>query len=376
MVTNRPEDWLTASYRRAYQEQKDELGRFNLAIFGKTGVGKSTLVNAIFGNDVAKTGIGEPVTTEENLYIHDTDFLSVLDTRGVEVGVDNDKIIRELSEYITSMRRKPMSDQLHIAWYCVRFGDRRFEDTEAEFVRQLHKLGLPVILVLTQVPMRDGVMHHDVEVLVDAIKSRGLPIYENTVFPVMAKADPFIGEEHGLIELLDATFRAAPEGVRGAINAAQKIDQERKRREATVIVKAAAGAAAAAGATPIPFSDAVILVPIQMTMMAKISQAYGMSLERSTAVTLAATAAATATGRSVVTSLIKFVPGAGTVAGGTIAAGVASTITYAMGLAWLAVCERLARGELVTASGALDNETIRRVFLSEFKSQVRRRKKS
>jgi uncharacterized protein (DUF697 family) len=120
----------------------------------------------------------------------------------------------------------------------------------------------------------------------------------------------------------------------------------------------------------------VILVPIQMAMMAKISQSYGMSLERSTAVTIAATAAATAAGRTFVTSLIKFIPGGGTLAGGTIAAGVASALTYAMGLAWLEVCERLARGELVTAEGVLDNETIRRVFMDEFKSQVRRRKRA
>ena len=54
-------------------------GRFNLAIFGKTGAGKSTLINAIFGEAVAKTGIGEPVTQDEHLYIHRSGALGLLD---------------------------------------------------------------------------------------------------------------------------------------------------------------------------------------------------------------------------------------------------------------------------------------------------------
>jgi len=38
------------------------LGLFNLLVVGKTGVGKSTLVNTMFGSEVARTGVGEPVT--------------------------------------------------------------------------------------------------------------------------------------------------------------------------------------------------------------------------------------------------------------------------------------------------------------------------
>src|SRR3954468_10972307 len=55
-------DWVKDSFRTEYEHQSAATGRFNLAVFGKTGVGKSTLVNAIFGEEVARTGIGEPVT--------------------------------------------------------------------------------------------------------------------------------------------------------------------------------------------------------------------------------------------------------------------------------------------------------------------------
>ena len=62
-------DWLGDSFRTEYEQASVATGRFNLAVFGKTGVGKSTLVNAIFGEEVARTGIGEPVTKGSHLYV-------------------------------------------------------------------------------------------------------------------------------------------------------------------------------------------------------------------------------------------------------------------------------------------------------------------
>ncbi len=299
----------------------------------------------------------------------------MLDTRGLEVGRDNDVLITELKDYLHGMRRKPLAEQLHVAWYCVRAGDRRFETTEAEFVRALHDLGLPVVLVLTQVPRAGGRVHPDAEALAAKIADLGLPIADGLIHYTMAQGDEFTGQTaYGLQELLDATFRCAPDGVAHAITAAQRIDFARKRERAERAIKTATGAATTAGASPIPFSDAAILVPLQIGMMASIAVTYGVPLERSTAASLAATAAATTAGRSLVTNMLKFVPGAGTAVAAPISATVAGTFTYAMGHAWLRVCERMARGELGLVGGALDGESVRRVFLEEFKAQASRRK--
>jgi uncharacterized protein (DUF697 family)/GTP-binding protein EngB required for normal cell division len=369
------DEWFGQAFGKAWQDKAVEIGRFNLAIFGKTGVGKSTLVNAIFGSEIAATGIGEPVTRAEHLYLHQSGTLGVLDTRGLEVGRDNDALLAELRDYLHGMRRKPLAEQLHVAWYCVRAGDRRFESTEADFVRALHELGLPVILVLTQVPRSGARVHPDAEAVAASIATLDLPIQDGLIHYTMAKDDEFTGQTaYGLQELLDATFRGAPSGVAHAITAAQRIDFDRKRERAEAAIKLATGAATTAGASPIPFSDTAILVPLQLTMMASIAVTYGISIERSTAASIAATAAATTAGRSLVGNLIKFVPGAGTAVAGTINATVAGTFTFAMGHAWLRVCERLARGELRTVGGALDSERIHAVFMDEFKSLAARRK--
>ena len=299
------DDWFGKAFSKAWKDKAEEIGRFNLAIFGKTGVGESTLVNAIFGEEIAATGIGEPVTRSEHLYLHRSGTLGVLDTRGLEVGRDNAKLINELNDYLHGMRRRPLAEQIHVAWYCVRSGDRRFEPTEGEFIRALHDLGLPVILVLTQVPRAGARVHPDAEALAASIAAMDLPIEGGLIHYTMARGDEFTGQTaYGLQELLDATFRGAPSGVAHAITAAQQIDFVRKRERAEVAIKAATGAATTAGASPIPFSDAAILVPIQLTMMASIAVTYGIPIERSTAASIAATAAATTAGRSLVGNLI------------------------------------------------------------------------
>lgn len=358
--------WSDDEFREAWREQADEIGRFNLAIFGKTGVGKSTLINAIFGAEVAPTGIGQPVTMENHLYLHTAGFLGVLDTRGLEIGQDSDALIAELSNYVTSMRTQPLSEQIHVAWYCVRASDRRFEDTEADFIRRLSAVGLPVVVVLTQVPSRDGVAHGDAVALADHIAGLDLPIVGARPILVMAAGDEFTGQvAHGLKELVEATFRVAPEGVESAFIAAQKVDLDRKRKQARGVVRAAAAAALTVGAIPIPVADASVLIPIQLGMMARVAAIYGVKVETATLAAAVATTAAAAVGRASVVGLLKLIPGAGTIIGGTISAAIASSFTMAMGYAWAVVCGELTQGRLRDAEGALDNAMVRELFQAQ-----------
>jgi uncharacterized protein (DUF697 family)/GTP-binding protein EngB required for normal cell division len=370
-------DWFRDSFRTEYDKQDASLGRFNLAIFGKTGVGKSTLINAIFGEEVARTGIGEPVTRGSHLYLDKVGHLGIVDNQGLEVGKDSKEILSELAKAMNTMRRLPLSEQIHVAWYCLRGMDRRFEEAEADFIRRLDEIGLPVLVVLTQVPRRwnpeNGQSHYhpDAVLLAEQIMARRLPIAGGHPFMTYAKADEFAGQAaYGLREVLDATFRVAPEGVHGALVAAQEVDYDRKAEEARKYVVAAAGSAAAAAATPIPFSDATLLVPIQLGMMARIAQLYKIKFERAALMAVVSATAATQAGRAAFTGLLKMVPGAGTVVGGVIGAGVASTFTYAMGQAWLTICQRVARGTL-GSGGRIDNDQLREAFLDEFRKRLK-----
>lgn len=374
-----PTEFTQEAFERAFAEADLAIGRFNLAVFGKTGVGKSTLVNAIFGQSVAATGIGRPVTIGSHLYVHGTGKLGIYDTQGLEVGRDTDQIIADMARFLGQTQALPFTEQVHLAWYCVRATDRRFEETEATFIRRLAELGLPVILVLTQVPGRRDAAGQlyiapDVAELARQIAVMDLPVHESRAVLVNAVADPFLGvEQHGLLELLDATFRLAPEEAADALTAAQRIDPARKAAAAQKAVMSATAAASAAGFTPIPFADAAILVPIQIGMMARIASIYDIPMQRATVASLAATTVTTQAGRAAATGLLKLVPGVGTVVGGAITGSVAGSITFAVGEAWHRVCIGMAEGRYQTVSGTLDSQAVQKVFNEEFTAVWRRR---
>src|SRR5689334_18189943 len=84
---------LIREFKDAYGKEQERLGCFNLAIFGKTGVGKSTLVNTIFSESVARTGNGRPVTEGLDYYPHPSGFFGVYDSEGIETGEKGDAIL-------------------------------------------------------------------------------------------------------------------------------------------------------------------------------------------------------------------------------------------------------------------------------------------
>jgi uncharacterized protein (DUF697 family) len=76
------------------------------------------------------------------------------------------------------------------------------------------------------------------------------------------------------------------------------------------------------------------------------------------------TGGATVLGRTVVTNLLKLVPGAGTITGGVISGTTAGLITTALGEAYIALMEQLWLGQLDPEE--LTSEEGRMHFLSLF----------
>ena len=100
MSYSEPDPFDEARAKEEWSKEAKKIGRFNLAVLGKTGVGKSTLVNAIFGEEVAETGIGKPVTEGSHLYLTRSGALGLYDTRGLEIGSSTAELLHELSEFV------------------------------------------------------------------------------------------------------------------------------------------------------------------------------------------------------------------------------------------------------------------------------------
>ncbi|GEL95634.1 GTPase family protein [Cellulomonas composti] len=346
-----------AEFDAAYDEQARALGTIRIAIFGLTGAGKSTLLNAVFGEEVAATGVGQPVTKGVTKFVNQTGTLAVWDCRGFETG--DHKPTKWLREQVKANRRGDHQDLFDVAWYTVSAESKRFDDGQAALVRELVGLGIPVVLVLTQVRRRGEDVDPVALELADAITARGLPIAEGRPVLTMAKADAFSGlASHGLDRLLEVTYAVVPEGRRNALIAAQRVDLRSKLRLARSWIAGASAFAGGVGFAPIPVADAAVLVPAQLSLMARIAAIYNIPKAKAARLMTGVTGVATTGGKYAAASLVKVIPGVGSV----ISASVAATITATIGESWRNVSERVFTGrssiESVTEVGEL-GETFR-----------------
>lgn len=365
-------DFPDEDFDEAFTRARKDVGRINIAIFGKSGVGKSTLLNTVFGREIAKTGTGRPVTPGSCLYVTDSGILGIYDNRGLEIGDDSEQILTDLKSAVDKNRHLDESLHIHAAWYCVHGRGGRFEPAEADFVAAVARMGIPVIVVLTQTAHRNGTSHPDSVKLLTHIEELQLPIASGRPVAVCALPDPTKGhEQFGLTDLLDLTFEVAPAGVAAALDAAQAIDLDRKHNRCLAIVSAASSAAAAAALSPVPGSDSAMIVPIQGGMMGAIAVLYGVDTSTTVIAGAVSTTLATQLGRMAAGWALKVIPGIGTAVGAAVNATVASGFTFAMGLAWGRVCERMVRGELAHN----DSAAVKEAFMAEFKKRFAKTEK-
>lgn len=181
-------------------------GRVNILVAGKTGVGKSTLINAVFRGELARTGAGKPVTSTTQEFTRPGHPLTIIDTRGLEVA-DYEASRRELDALIRE--RGAAADQerhIHIAWLCIQDSSHRVEDAEIALCNMLADAGIPVITVLTKARKNSPFADTARELLPrarQAVPVRALP---ERIDELDADLPPM-----GLDELIAATAQAIPE---------------------------------------------------------------------------------------------------------------------------------------------------------------------
>ena len=145
-------------------------------------------------------------------------------------------------------------------------------------------------------------------------------------------------------------------------------------KKSEMAVKMAVAAAAATGVIPIPFADAPLLVGEQVAMMGAIAKIFEIDIREDGLKTLAVAtlgvSGATIVGRTVVSGILKIIPGLGLLVGGVLSGVAAGAITYAIGMAFIEVCKairlgRLNEDEITSKDGVA-------MFLGYFRDIVRR----
>jgi small GTP-binding protein len=209
-----------------------EIKHVNIIIAGKSGIGKSTLINTAFKDELANTGTGKSVTDDIKLIQKSGVPIRIFDTVGLELGgkqqKDAIKAIKKLSD--SKQKTVDVDDDIHCMWYCVSAASDRIDDKEIEFIQKISAMNIPVILVLTKVYSKT-----EADKFEQRLKSINMAIRQ--IVQVLA-VDTDDNESFGIDKLMEETSKLIPETVKIAFDNAKKATMIDRKKKAHAIVTA------------------------------------------------------------------------------------------------------------------------------------------
>jgi predicted GTPase/uncharacterized protein (DUF697 family) len=315
---------------------------------GKTGAGKSSLINALTGQEVSRTGVIPCTQAEQYIqftpkqYNQDKDAgsagMTLIDVPGF---AEADKHGERLGFILNKL------PDVHLILLVVGAPDRALEH-ESQFISDIREQepDIPIIVAANKIdllePVRDW---HPAQLNLknpETRKEQNIAAWSGEVkracriassdISCIASGEKFddYPNQYGIVELTDKIIMALPEAARNYAARVFNIAEIKKSR-AQKIIWANAVVAAGVGAAPIPVADVGILCAIQAEMIVSIAFVYGIKMELRQAAGILGPALGMLAGPAAFQALIKYLPGAGTVA----AAGTAGAITLAIGWTYL-----------------------------------------
>ena len=349
----------------------------NILLAGQPGVGKSSFINMILGEKRCKEGKGKPVTSKIVKYLHQKYPITLYDTPGFE----SEKDVNRVMSLIEEIKRHLLDgkDQIHFILFLINAEtSRTLLANDIIFIKKLYELKIDVFFVVTR-SMSEAKGNSFKEVMALTLKDelhQPVDSFKKIIFPIHLlneKEDKDMNTIHqfGISNLFDELYKKystskvyiKPVAKKDAENDITSIDESKpdyweqvKKRlnhsiffqhivclddifqyhvqKAIAIIASFTVAAAAIGASPIPIADWFILTPIQLGMAGALAAIYGifktkeelMACIKSLGINLAVSGVGRGIG-----SLLKLIPGIGTIAGMVLDGTVSAVATSALG---------------------------------------------
>ncbi len=347
----------------------------NVLVIGNSGVGKSTLINAVLGEERAETGYGIKGTTEE-LAIYENEHVPfrIIDTVGFEPSFFKQRqAINAVRNWSKNSAKDGNEDRrINVIWFCVDGTARKlFPDAVKNLAKATSMWeSVPVVVAITKsysIPERE----ENIEMVQAAFaKQKRYAKNLRKVIPVVASTyvlnESAFAPPEGITELIAVTNELLPEGIKAGKKDIDSFNLSRKRALAHGLVGTATVAGVAVGAIPLPFADALILSPIEVAEVNTLAQIYGIHKdEKSKAFlnSIVEVGTVSAAARMAISAL-KAIPGIN-IGASVLNSVIAGSIIAALGEGTIYAFEQIYLGKQSIA----DIEWVKNVMESKLSSQ-------
>ncbi|MBK3494653.1 50S ribosome-binding GTPase [Viridibacillus sp. YIM B01967] len=309
MNSNQP--FTDAEFDQIFDEKSEEINvqlsrEVLIAMIGDVNAGKSSTVNKLMGDEVAPVGAKPGETQEIKKYIY-KDKIVFVDTPGL------DDIKSEHSEMTMNFYH-----EADVVLFFLNAAGTVLSETELASLKKISEVNKDIILVLNKIDAAD-----DIPSLVKYVQDH--TNYDYPVTPISSRTGENMSMlQEKVLELLEVKKK-------DILMAAYMAD---KSATAKKWILGAGASAAAIGAVPIPGADFVPLTTLQVGMMLKLSTLYGKPISKDKAKEMIIATIVGNVGKTIFRQIVKFVPGAGSIAGASVAGGMTIALGYAVKYAY------------------------------------------
>lgn len=310
---------------------------------GKTGVGKSSVINAVIGDEVSKVAQdGLPCTKKNEDLVWPTDAGDLIVTDVPGFGEANSPEIDSI-DYQENIRK--LARKSHLFILVINCNDKALK-LEEEFLSYWHEddtlQSVPLLIVVNQIdkmkPSREwdpGSLNLDNPKTKKEMNIRGyidylssIPVfssyaYKKHIFPVSAgeiKGDVTFG----IKELKAGINRCVP----GVLSLMIKREALSKEQKAQKIVNYYAIATASVYLQPTPVVDSFLIAPIQIAMIIQLGRLHKIAITKSVAGGLVSSIGLSFLGNHIFLTLVSFFP----LIKQALGPAIAYSLTYTIGL--------------------------------------------
>ena len=260
----------------------------NVLVIGNSGVGKSTLINAVLGEDAEKkavTGRGiKGTTTELEIYENNGISFRLIDTIGFEPGVIKEfKAVNAVRKWSRESTKEGKEDsRINVIWFCVDGTSAKLFPKTIDSLMNATSLwkNVPIIVVITK-SYSEPDREENKKMIREAFAARKKYVDRlNDIIPVVA--EPYTIREgiyappEGITELIELTNNLLPEGFKAAEQDVMNYNLIRKKTLSQTVVSVATLAGITVGGVTLPFADAMILTPTETLEIESIAKIWGI----------------------------------------------------------------------------------------------------